>query len=154
MDTTGGGIKEIATNKEQLILKAEAIGYPVEINKLHYIRTIPQNKLQQLWHGEAASQLKDETAEEKRGYAKLNIGCNILLTSETQDAAEWRESFEMFIRPLSYEDRLKAMMEPIDFPVTRFMTRQEKKLFLDQLYHHYKSQGVMLTEPSDLRRKK
>lgn len=107
-------------------------------------RSLEQNKLQRLWVNEAAEQLQDETAEEKRGYCKLHFGVPIL----RNESEEFREKYDRLIKPRSYEEKLELMMEPFSFPVTSLMTTKQKTQYLDAMYHHFRSQGVVLTEPN------
>lgn len=106
-------------------------------------RSTEQNRLQRLWMNEAAEQLQDETAEQKRGYCKLHFGCEILYHADE----EFAEAFDAVIRPLSYENKLKAMMIPLDLPVTRRMTTGQKAKYLDDIYHYFTDLGAQLTEP-------
>lgn len=106
-------------------------------------RTPEQNRLQRMWHLEAAEQLADETAEEKRGYCKLHFGIPILRAESDQ----YREAYDKFIRPLDYEAKLAMMMVPLDYPVTRLMTTAQKTQYLDAVWKHYGGLGVKLTRP-------
>lgn len=107
-------------------------------------RSLEQNKLQRLWVNEAADQLGDESAEDKRAYCKLHFGVPIL-RNENED---FRKAYDRVIRPLPYELKLEAMKVPLDFPVTRLMTAKQKTAYLDAIYQHFRSQGVVLTEPN------
>lgn len=111
-------------------------------------RTLAQNHLQHLWHGEAAAQLHDEPAEDKRAYCKLHFGVPMLRAEDEGFRAE----YDRVIRPLDYPTKLALMKAPFDFPVTRLMTVKQKKAFLDAIYQHYTSQGVRLSHPDDLGR--
>jgi len=86
-------------------------------------RSIKQNKLQRLWINEAAEQLQDETAEEKRGYCKLVHGVPILRSENDQ----YREKYDKLIKPLPYEIKLGLMMEPASYQVTSVMTSKQKQ---------------------------
>jgi len=107
-------------------------------------RSLEQNKLQRLWVNEAADQLGDESAEDKRAYCKLHFGVPIL----RNENEEFRRAYDRVIRPLPYELKLEAMKVPLDFPVTRLMTAKQKTAYLDAIYQHFRSQGVVLTEPN------
>jgi len=107
------------------------------------IRSAEQNRLQRLWHGEAAEQLQDESAEDKRAHCKLHFGVPILRAENEQ----FREQYDRIVRPLPYETKLELMKAPIDFPVTRLMTTDQKTRFLDAMWAHYTSLGVRLTDP-------
>lgn len=106
-------------------------------------RSIEQNRLQHLWHHEAATALKDEAAEDKRAYCKLHFGVPILRA----ESDEFRAQYDAIIRPLPYEKKLELMKAPIDFPVTRLMTTEQTTRFLDAVADHYRSLGVRLTMP-------
>ncbi len=109
-------------------------------------RTLKQNKLQRLWMTEIADQLGDQTAEEIRAYCKLTIGVPIL-RAENDD---FRERYDIIIRPLPYEQKLYLMMEPLDFPITRLMTTKQATAYLDGVHRHWSSKGIALTDPGDL----
>lgn len=108
-------------------------------------RSVEQNKLQRLWMNEAAEQLGEDTPEGYRAYCKLHFGVPIL----RGENEEFREAYDRVIRPHSYEDKLTMMATPLDFPVTRLMKMGQKKRYLDDIYVHFTSQGVQLTEPTD-----
>lgn len=108
-------------------------------------KTLNQIRTQMMWHKEAAEQLQDETAQEKRAWAKLNIGCAILCAEN----ADFKEKYDLVIAPLPYVAKLALMIEPFDFEVTRVMTKQQKSQFLTELRKHYEDQGVELTIPDD-----
>ena len=111
------------------------------------IRSYEQNRLQRLWVNEIAEQLGDRTAEEVRGECKLTIGVPILRAEDE----EFRVKYDKVIRPLSYQDKLACMMEPIDFPVTRRMKTAAKHRYLEGMFQTYTAQGVVLTIPVDKR---
>lgn len=104
-------------------------------------RSPEQNRLQRLWCNEAAEQLGDETAEEKRAYCKLHFGIPILRA----ELDEYCAAYDKYIRPLSYEAKLAMMAVPLDYPVTRLMTTGQKKRYLDDIWHHFTNLGVKLT---------
>lgn len=106
-------------------------------------RSVDQNRLQWLWVNEAAEQLQDESAEDKRAYCKLHGGVPILRAEND----EFREAYDRVIRPHSYEDKLVMMRVPLDFPVTRLMSTGQKKQYLDWMWTHFTALGVRLTDP-------
>lgn len=106
-------------------------------------KSYKQDKLENLWHREAAAHLRDETPEQKRGYCKLHFGVPILRGEEE----DFRKAYDRVIRPLAYEQKLQAMMVPLDFPVTRLMKSGQKKRYLDDVWTHYTGLGVPLTDP-------
>lgn len=111
------------------------------------IRSYEQNRLQRLWVKEISEQLGDRTAEEVRGECKLTIGVPILRAEDE----EFRREYDRLIRPLSYEQKLACMREPIDLPVTRRMKSPQKSRYLDGIFQQYTEQGVILTIPIDKR---
>jgi len=108
-------------------------------------RSLEQNRLQQKWHTEAAQQLKDESAEDKRAYCKLVYGVPI----RRENDEVFKDIYDKTIRPLEYEQKLEIMKVPIDLPVTRDMKVKEMKEYLDQVYQFYTGLGVKLTEPQE-----
>lgn len=108
-------------------------------------RTNNQNRLQHMWMAEASDQLKDQTAEDYRGYCKAHFGLPILI----HENAEFAAAYETDIRPLSYELKLRLMKAPFDFGVTRLMTTKQKKAYLDAVHTFLTSRGVLLTEPEE-----
>lgn len=107
-------------------------------------RSSEQNRLQRRWLQEISEQLGDQTPEEVRGYCKLTIGVPIL-RSENE---AFREKYDAVVRPLSYEQKLAIMMEPLDLPVTRIMNTRQKTDYLDGILRHFSQQGIVLTEPA------
>lgn len=106
-------------------------------------RTTSQNRLQRLWMNEISEQKGDLTPEEVRGYCKLAIGVPILRAENER----FREEYDRIIKPHSYEDKMRMMMEPLDFPITRLFTTAQKTQYLDLVYQHWSEQGVNLTRP-------
>lgn len=109
-------------------------------------RSVEQNHLQRLWLNEAAEQLGDRTAEELRGECKLILGVPLLRAENTT----FREKYDQFVRPLPYEQKIAFMMEPLDFPVTRLMTTEQKTRYLDMMFRRFTEHGVKLTDPSPM----
>lgn len=110
-------------------------------------RSTDQNQLQRLWVNEIADQLGDRTAEDVRGYCKLHFGIPILRNEN--DA--FRAEYDLVVRPLPYEAKLKLMMVPFDFGVTRIMTTKQKTAYLDAIHRHFSEEGVILTNPEERR---
>ena len=131
-------------DRDLLIRLIKSLNLPVTVSITKgRRRTVEQNKLQRLWINEAAEQLGDRTREEMRGYCKLHHGVPILRNEN--DA--FKQAYDQVIRPLSYEDKLKTMMAPLDMPVTRVMTTDQKTRYLDAIAQGFLEQGVALTEP-------
>ena len=110
-------------------------------------RTTAQNRLQRLWMNEIAEQRGDMKPEEVRAYCKLTIGVPIL---RSQNEA-FRIRYDEILKPLSYEQKLAIMAEPLDLPVTRLMTTKQKTEYLDGIAKHFAEQGVVLTMPEDMK---
>jgi hypothetical protein len=108
-------------------------------------RTTEQNKLQRLWVNEIAEQMAGtfESAEHVRGYCKLHFGVPIL----RNENEAFRIEYDEIIKPLPYEAKLKLMMEPFDFGVTRRMKTGQKTAYLDAVHRQFTEQGVVLTDP-------
>ena len=106
-------------------------------------RSLSQNRLQRLWCNEVAEQMGDRTPEEVRGHAKLTMGVPILRAEHDDFCAK----YDKVIRPLSYEDKLDLMMEPINLPVTSLMLVGQKVRYLDHMLRFYTERGIELTQP-------
>ena len=109
-------------------------------------RSVEQNRLQRMWLNEAAEQLGEYTSEEYRAYCKLHFGVPIL-RGEDEEFCEKYDA--MFKGRFNYEEKLKLMSVPWDFPITRLMKMGQKKRYLDDVYVHFASLGVQLTEPHE-----
>lgn len=133
---------------EQLfsLLKSRALPFTVSIAK-GKARSTDQNRLQRKWCNEVAEQLGDTTPEEVRGYSKLHFGVPIL---RAEDEA-FAQAYDEKVKHLPYETKLALMCEPLDLPVTRRMTTNQKTRFLDAMRLFWIAQGVVLTEPTDER---
>lgn len=131
-------------DRKQLLrlIGERALPFTIEIVKGKH-RSTEQNRLQRLWMNEAASQLEGQTAEELRGYCKLTMGVPILRAENELFCLK----YDAVVKPLPYEQKLAIMMEPLDLPVTRLMTTEQKTRYLDAVYRHFTEQGVRLTEP-------
>jgi hypothetical protein len=109
-------------------------------------RSARQNRLNRQWMLDIAAQLDGWTAEEARGYCKLHFGIPILRAEDEAFGAE----YDAVVRPLPYELKLKLMMVPFDFGVTRLMGTKQQTAYLDAVHRHFSEQGVALTDPGDL----
>lgn len=125
---------------------AEAIGawgeVEIVVRKREAKRSLDQNRLQRLWCREAAAQ-GDMTEEEYRSHLKLHFGVPIL----RRDSEEYREAYDRILRPLPYEQKLAMMAQPLDWPVTRGMTKRQKTEYLDACWQHLTGLGFRLTDP-------
>ena len=126
----------------EALLRSRAIPFTVTI-ETGKPRTFSQNRLQRKWCAEVAEQMGDRTAEDVRGECKLTMGVPILRAEND----EFRVAYDRVIRPLPYEFKLAAMMEPLDFPITRLMNADQKTRYLDHMARHWAQRGIQLTIP-------
>jgi Fe-S cluster assembly scaffold protein SufB len=103
-------------------------------------RTREQNRLQFLWAREAAEQRGDRTPEEQRNEWKLRFGVPIM----REDSPEFRETYDTLIKPLTYEQKLKAMDL---ISVTSLMKVRQMVRYLDAIERECAEEGVKLTQP-------
>lgn len=125
------------------LLKQQKLPFSVTVTKGKR-RSFEQNRLQRLWMNEISEQLGDMTPEECRGYCKLTIGVPILRAEN----AAFCERYDSIVKRLPYEQKLAVMMEPLDLPVTRMMTTDQKTRYLDGIYRHFTEKGITLTLPA------
>ena len=118
------------------LLRAWRLPFTIDIVKGRR-RSVEQNRLQRLLMSEITEQLGDRTAEEVRGECKLTFGVPILRAENIW----FCEKYDAVVRPLPYEQKLALMMEPLDMPVTRLMTTEQKTRYLDAIYRHFSGLG-------------
>lgn len=106
-------------------------------------RSVEQNSLQHLWISEAAIQL-EQSVEELRAFCKLRYGVPIL----RRDSEKFRGTYDRLIKPLSYEDKIEAMIR-FDWPVTRLMSVAQKTEYLTEVENCFLEQGCVLTRPEE-----
>lgn len=126
----------LAAQKLPLTVRVEAIGK----------RSSRQNRLNRQWMLDIQSQLDGWSAEYARGYCKLHFGVPILRNEDPDFCRE----YDAVVRPLPYEAKLKLMMVPFDFGITRLMTVKQQTTYLNEVHRHFSEQGVVLTDPEDL----
>lgn len=105
-------------------------------------RSVEQNRLLWLWFGEIAAQT-GHTASEIQAYCKLCIGVPLL----REQNERFRELYDRILKPLSKQDKLALMGEPMALPVTSMMSVKQFSEYLERVFEHYKSKGFELTEP-------
>ena len=115
----------------------------VEIKK--HNRSEMQNRTCFMWYREIAKAKGDETATDVRAYCKLHYGVPIL----REDNDDFREDYDQIVRPLSYENKLKIMVEPLDLPVTRIMSVDQMQRYMEEVEKYGYSFGVELTIPNE-----
>lgn len=129
-------MKFIEGHKLPMTAKVEAVGK----------RSARQNRLNRQWMLDIAEQMDGWEAEYARGYCKLHFGIPILRNEDEGFCAE----YDAVVRPLPYEMKLRLMMVPFDFGVTRLMNVRQQTAYLDAVHRHFSDQGVALTDPGDL----
>ncbi len=110
-------------------------------------RSTAQNRLQHMWMKEISEQKGDITPSEARAYCKLTIGVPIL--REQNEA--FRLRYDEILKPLSYEQKLAIMSEPLNLPVTSLMSTKQLTEYLEGIIRHFGQQGIVLTMPDDMR---
>lgn len=110
-------------------------------------RSTAQNRLQHMWMKEISEQRGDITPAEARAYCKLTIGIPIL--REQNEA--FRLRYDEILKPLSYEQKLAIMSEPLNLPVTSLMSTKQLTEYLEGIIRHFGQQGIVLTMPDDMR---
>ena len=123
-------------------LDGQKMPYTVEVAR-GARRSDEQNRLQWLLLNEIAPQLQDQTVEQVRGFCKLTIGVPILRAENEIFRAVYDEA----IRHLPYDSKIKLMMEPLDWSVTRKMSMSQFTRYLDGIYQYFSEQGLVLTQP-------
>jgi len=102
-------------------------------------RTRDQNALQWLWATEAGNQLGEAPDEVQRRW-KLHHGVPIL----REDSAEFRETYDRMIKPLSYRQKLEAMRL---IEVTSILKVRQMVRYLDAIWRECGELGIKLTDP-------
>jgi len=102
-----------------------------------------QNKLSHGWYGEMAYALKQDDALGHKCFCKLHFAVPIMRT----DDAEFRQAYDLVIKPLPYEKKLQAMKI---LPVTSIMNTKQLTQYLDAVKAHYwDKHGLNLKYPDD-----
>jgi hypothetical protein len=100
-----------------------------------------QNRTAFMWYAEISAELGDQTPTEVRAYCKLHLG--VPIRREVDE--DFRAEYDQIVRPLPYEHKLKLMVEPFDFPVTREFTVPQMTRYLDAIQREFAH--VRLTMP-------
>lgn len=103
-------------------------------------RSLEQNRLQFLWAREASEQRGDTTPDEVRCDWKLRHGVPIM----REDSPDFRDTYDRLIKPLTYEQKLKAMQL---IEVTSLMKVKQMIQYLDTVQRECAEQGIKLTDP-------
>ncbi|MGB1214866.1 MAG: hypothetical protein ACPG4X_15980 [Pikeienuella sp.] len=108
-------------------------------------RSLGQNDLSFVWYQEVARHFGDRTPTDIRAFSKLHFG--VPIRRETDEG--FREKYDRILKPLTYEQKLECMVDPLDFPVTRDLKKREMIRYLDAVFNHWRGEGVRLTVPED-----
>lgn len=117
----------------------------ITVQNFENSRSVQQNRLSFLWYKYISIELSDGTPAEKRAFCKLHVGVPIRREKES-----FREVYDRVIRPLTYEQKIELMGEPIDFPITRDMGVKEMTTYLEGVDRLFAEQGVILPKPEDI----
>ena len=116
--------------------------YEIKFNKVSkdYIRSLDQNRLYYRWLADLEKQ-GDQTKSEYRAYCKLHFGVGLLRQVDEQ----FEQAYKEFVLPLTYEQKLKVMLEPIDLSVTSRMNTETMCAYLKLVSNHFLQEGFELT---------
>lgn len=103
-------------------------------------RSLNQNSLIHAWYGQIARELREDDELGWKSYCKLHHGVGILRTED----AEFRETYDAVIRPLTYEQKLIAMR---CWPVTSIMTKDQLSRYAEAVQADFRARGVLLEFP-------
>ena len=117
----------------------------VTVGPIEKSRSVAQNKLSFLWYKEASEQLGEFDVDGYRAFCKLHFGVAIRKEKE-----EFMKVYDKHIKPLSYEQKIACMSEPINFPITSEMGVKDMYRYLEAVYVHFTGLGVLLSKPEDL----
>lgn len=136
-----------ASNQQKLIEQILALDptkrYVAEIHPFEETRTDLQNRISHAWYGELAANLKEQSATDYKSFCKLTIGVPILRTENKK----FRESYDLVIKPLTYEQKLEAMKI---LPVTSIMTTRQLSEYLENMKAYFmQNNGFELLFPND-----
>ena len=132
---------EFSREQAMLYISQQKLPFSVTVTDASK-RSVEQNKLLWLWMSEIAAQT-GHTADEVRAYCKLCIGVPLL----REQNERFRELYDRILKPLSKQDNLALMSEPMALPVTSMMSVKQFSEYLERVFEHYKSKGFELTEP-------
>lgn len=89
-------------------------------------RSLDQNAIAHAWYEQISRELREDTPLGVKCYCKLHYGVPILRAEDSQ----FRECYDSVIKPLSYENKLKAMQH---WPVTSLMSKGQLSQFLEAM---------------------
>ncbi|OYV49304.1 MAG: hypothetical protein B7X10_02015 [Burkholderiales bacterium 21-58-4] len=103
-------------------------------------RSLPQNNLTFGWYDQISRELREDDALGWRCYCKLHHGVPILRAED----ADYKESYDAVIKPLSYENKIIAMRH---WPVTSLMTKAQLSKYAEMVQADFYERGVLLSFP-------
>jgi len=106
-------------------------------------RSKEQNALSHVWYAQVAAKLREDTAEQVKGFCKLRMGIPIL-----REDPEFSEMYDRIFKPMAYETKLEIMETPGLFDVTSLMKTEQMSLYLEQVQQHYANR-VQLRFPDE-----
>jgi hypothetical protein len=105
-------------------------------------RSVEQNAVMHGWFGQVARELREDDERGVKRFCKLHFGVPILRAEDE----EFREAYDQVVKPLAYEDRLKAMDI---LPVTSRMTTLQLDKCMTDIQDHFRERHVTLVYPKD-----
>ncbi len=109
-------------------------------------RSLPQNAFTHLWYEQIARELREDDALGWKCHCKLHFGVPILRAED----AEFRDAYDLVIKPLSYEKKIIAMR---CWPVTSIMSKEQLSKYAELVRADFAGRGVIL-EVKEKRKKK
>ena len=104
-------------------------------------RSLDQNAIAHVFYEQIARELREDTPLGVKCYCKLHLGVPILRAEDD----EFRQTYDIVIRPLSYERKLEAMKA---WPVTSLMSKGQLSQFLEAMQDEF-AVRVNLEFPKD-----
>lgn len=104
-------------------------------------RSLDQNAISHAWYEQIARELREDDALGWKSYCKLHLAVPILRAEDE----EFRESYDLVIKPLTYEKKLIAMK---CWPVTSIMTKPQLSKYLEAMRDDFHAKGVLLEFPA------
>lgn len=142
-------VVETETERKMLVKYIDNQPLPITVNvRAGKHRTNAQNRLINMWYKEIAEQRGDMTFDEVRAECKLMQGVPIRREEE-----DFRMAYDPIFKnknnQISVETKLKLMVEPFDFAITRDMTTVQLTKYTEAMQKHWAEQGIILTDPDD-----
>lgn len=100
-------------------------------------RSLPQNSFTHTWYAQIARELREDDALGWRCFCKLHHGVPLLRAED----AEFRDAYDLVIKPLSYEKKIIAMR---CWPVTSIMTKEQLSKYAELVRADFAQRGVIL----------